>query len=181
LRQRLGRDADVRLAVQQQPRDLLRRALLQVQADIRVVGAEVAHGRRQGIAGLAVRGGNAQAAAAGLREIVGCALEVVGLLQQALDDRQHLLSGLRQPREALAYAHEQFDAQLLLQLADLAAHAGLRGVQRMCDLGQVEAAALGLADGAELLEVHARRFCEAWGWLSSTDSPYRYAVRRGVC
>src|SRR5205814_5887622 len=46
------------------------------------------------------------------------------------------------------------DAQLFLELSDLATDAGLRGVQRLGDLGQVEAAADGLAHGAQLLEIH---------------------------
>ena len=53
-----------------------------------------------------------------------------------------LLSG--EADEALADAHEQHDAQLVLQLTDLAAHPGLRGVQHVGYLREVEAAAYGL-------------------------------------
>jgi hypothetical protein len=89
-----------------------------------------------------------------------------------------MLARLGEAGEALADAHEELDAELLLQLADLAADAGLGGVQGLGDLGQVEAAALGLADGAELLEVHAPRFCELPLMLSPTFFQYPYSHPR---
>jgi len=75
-------------------------------------------------------------------------------VQQALHNGQHGLARRREAREALAGAHEDLDAQLFLQLADLAAHARLRGVEDVRHLGQVEAAAHRLAHGPQLLEVH---------------------------
>ena len=64
---------------------------------------------------------------------------------------------LCQAREALAGAHEEVDAELLFQLTDLATDTGLRSEERLGDLGQIEVATLGLADRAQLLEVHGRR------------------------
>ena len=87
-------------------------------------------------------------------EVVAGTPQIVGLMQQALDDGHDIAAWLGQAGQAFAGAHKDVYAQLILELADLPADAGLRGVQRLRHLGQVEAAALGLADGAELLEVH---------------------------
>jgi hypothetical protein len=75
-----------------------------------------------------VRGRDGQRAAVLRRKVVAGALQVVGLAQQAFDDGQHHLAGWRQAGQPLAGAHEQVDAEFMLQLADLAAHAWLRGV-----------------------------------------------------
>ena len=167
-RQRFGGDADVGLAVDQQPRDLLRRALRELQADLGMGLAEIAHRRRQRVARLAVRGGDAQMAAVGAGEVLAGAAQVLGLAQQPLDDGHHVAARLGQAGQALAGAHEDVDAELVLELADLPAHAGLRGVQRLRHLGQVEVAALGLADGSELLEVHRRQSHRGDGSPAST-------------
>ena len=81
----------------------------------------------------------------------------VSIEQQSLDDGQHRFAGRREAGQALAGAHEDLDAQLVLQLADLPAHARLRGVQHLGHHRQVEALADGLAHRAELLEVHGLR------------------------
>ena len=65
-----------------------------------------------------------------------------------------LLAGLGQPEQPLAAAHEQLDAELVLEILDVLADARLRGVERVGDLGQVEVAPDGLANDAKLLEVH---------------------------
>ncbi len=51
-------------------------------------------------------------------------------------------------------AREDVDAQLLLQLDDGLGDAGLRGVQCLRRLGQIEVAACGLLHKAELMQVH---------------------------
>ena len=135
---------------------LARRALVHAQAHQGVTGAERMHRLRQRAAGLRVGGGHAQAAAVLLGKVLTGPPQVVGLLQQALDDRQHRRAGRRQPGQALAGAHEDGDAQLIVQLADLPADARLRGVQGLRDSGQVEAPADGFAHRAQLLEVHER-------------------------
>jgi hypothetical protein len=53
-----------------------------------------------------------------------------------------------------AGAREELHAERFFQLLELAAHAGLRGVQRFGHEREVEALANGFADGAELPEVH---------------------------
>jgi hypothetical protein len=153
-RQRFGGDADVGLPIEQHLRDLARRALVELQHHVRVRRAEIANGGWQGVARLRMRRGDGERAAVLRGEVGAGALEVVRLDQQSLDDRQHHLAGWREPGEPLAGAHEDLDAEFLLQFADLPAHAGLRGVQDEGDFGEVEALADGFAHGAQLLEVH---------------------------
>jgi hypothetical protein len=66
------------------------------------------------------------------------------------------------------------DAELFLELADLPAHAGLRGVEHGGDLGEVEAAARRLPHGPELLEVHGARTENA------PQGAWRAIVRSGL-
>ena len=115
---------------------------------------EVPHRGRQRIARLRVRGGHRQPPLVEIHEFRAGAAQVLGLLKQALDDGQHGLARGRQAQQPPACAHEELHAELLLELADLAADAGLRGVQRLGHERQVEALADGLAYGAQLLEVH---------------------------
>jgi hypothetical protein len=51
-------------------------------------------------------------------------------------------------------AHEHLDAELVLERADLLRHAGLRSVERLGGLGDVEVAAGDLGQIAELLQLH---------------------------
>ncbi len=102
---------------------------------------------------------------------VADALQVVGFEQQAFDDRQHGRTRRRQPGQTLAGAHEDVDAELVFQLADLSADAGLRGVQHVGHVGQVESAADRFADGSQLLKIHEsspRR--GAWRQVVSADA-----------
>ena len=77
--------------------------------------------------------------------------------QQPLDDRQHAPRRARvSPVRRLPARTKISMPELVLELADLPAHAGLRGVQRRRHLGQVEAAAHRLAHRSQLLEVQER-------------------------
>ena len=116
--------------------------------------------------GLGMGGGHGQQSPALLGEVLAGPLEVVGLLQEPLDDRQHPLPRRRQASQTLADPDEQFDAQLGLQLLDLAADAGLRGVQDLCHGCEIEALPDGFAHRAQLLEVHGRERPgrQAWAW-----------------
>ncbi len=154
--QRLGRDADVGLARDQHLGHLLRAALVQVQGHARPALAEVAHRVWQRVARLRVGGGDRQPPLLAALQLLARAPEAVGIEQHALDDRQQRLAGAGQAQQTLARAHEQLDAELLLELAHLATDSRLRSVQRGGHLGQVEAAAHRLAHRSELLEVHLR-------------------------
>ncbi|MNF06845.1 hypothetical protein D3C80_2068870 [compost metagenome] len=65
-----------------------------------------------------------------------------------------MLAGLGDALEALAVARKDVHAQLFLQLDDGLGHSGLRGVQGFCGLGEVEIAARGFLNEAELMQVH---------------------------
>ena len=71
--------------------------------------------------------------------------------------RASSLPGSVKPEQPLAAAHEDLDPQLVLEILDVFADAGLRGVERAGYLGQVEIAPHGLANDAQLLEVHESR------------------------
>jgi hypothetical protein len=62
-------------------------------------------------------------------------------------------------RNPVAPADQQLSPQLLLQLANLARHAGLRRVQRFRRLGNVELVVGDPAQIAQLLKIHVRRLC----------------------
>ena len=165
LPQRLGADADVGIAVAEHGGDLGRAALVQRQAHLGVGLAELGHHVRQHVARLRVRGGDDDLALLAIGELLAEPLDVGRVDQHALDDLHHLLAGVGEAEQPLAAAHEQLDAEFVLQVADVLADARLRGVQRVRHLGQVEVAPHGLADDAQLLEVHG-------------SSPVRRRVRR---
>jgi hypothetical protein len=74
-------------------------------------------------------GGDAQGAHLAVAEVLARPVQVLGIQQQALHPGQHPLARRREAGQALARAHEDLHAQLVFQLADLAADAGLGGVQ----------------------------------------------------
>src|SRR6188768_1301171 len=96
---------------------------------------------------------------AAAKSLTAGTLQVVGVLQQALDDRQHRPSGRGQPGQPLAGAVEELDSEFVLEFADLAADAGLRRVQDLGHQSEIEALADGFAHRAQLLEVHRRIIC----------------------
>ena len=150
----LGGNADVGFAAEQHLGHLLRRSLVQVQLHVGVTAAEVMDGIGQRVACLGMRGRDRQLAGRLLRVFLAHPKQVLGTAQNAFDDRNGHRAGMRERGEALAGTHEEFEAQLLFQLADLATDAGLRCVQRPCHFGQVEAASDGLTDRTQLLEIH---------------------------
>ena len=153
--QRFGGHADVGFAGQQQFGHLLGRALVQAQRHLRVHGAEVAHGWRQRIARLRVRGGDRQDAAARRREVLAGALQVVGLLQQSLDDGQHRLARRRQVRSgACRRARRSRSPSSSSSSRIWRLTPGCEVCSASATVGEVEALADGLPDGAQLLEVH---------------------------
>ena len=114
-RQAFGGDADVGLAAQHLFGDLRRAALVQAQLHAGIALDELLDRRRQGVARLRVRGGDGQAAAVLRVEFLGDLLEVAGIVQHALGDRQHGLARLGDRDDALAVAHEDLDTQFLFQ------------------------------------------------------------------
>ncbi|MNT14255.1 hypothetical protein D3C72_1492520 [compost metagenome] len=154
--QRFGGHADIGLLVDHHAGHFGGRGLVQADGDLGVVFAQLGHGRGQHIAGLRVGGGNRERTAVLRAELVADALQVTHFAHDDLNALEHLQAGLGDALQALAVASEDVDAQLFLQLDDGLGDTGLRGVQRLGGLGQVEVAARGLLHEAELMQVHKR-------------------------
>jgi hypothetical protein len=152
--QRLGGHADLGHLFDQHFGHLVGRTLVQADADLGVGLSQRGDRPGQHIARLGVGGGDRQCAAVLRRILLADALEVVDLAQDDLDALEHLLTGLGHPLDALAMARKNLDAQLVFQLDDGLGHAGLRGVQRLGGLGQVEVAAHRFLNEPELVQVH---------------------------
>ena len=78
-------------------------------------------------------------------EVLARALQVGGLGEHALGDREHRLARLGDRGDALAVAHEDLHAELLFQALDLLRDPGLRGMQRLGGGRDVQSAARDLA------------------------------------
>ena len=152
--QRLGGDADIGGAAQQAVHHIFGGALAQFDLHLGEELDEAQQYLRQRVAGLIMRGGDHQPALVLLLELLREALEIVGLVQQIVDDGHHLLASLGDADQSLATAHEDLDAQLGLQLLDLLADARLRGKQHIGHLGEIEIVLYCRAHIFELLEIH---------------------------
>ena len=116
-RDHLGRDRHVGLAREHLVADLRGVALVDEELDLGVAPLE-RHRLRQRIARLGVRRTDGQGAELVVGELLAGAAQVARLGEDALGDRDHRLSGLGDRDQALA-AHEHFDAELVLEGADL--------------------------------------------------------------
>jgi hypothetical protein len=152
--QPLGGDTDIRFARNQLLGNLDRAALVQREVHARVVGLEPLDDLRQRVTSLGMGGGDHEVAGLPAGKLVGDAAQVLGIEQNAVDHLGQFLARLGQPEQTLATAHEDLDAEFVLEILDVLADAGLRGVQGGRHFGQVEVLAQRLADDAQLLEVH---------------------------
>ena len=129
---------------------------MQVQADIGVLVSELLDHLGQHVTGLRVGGSDRERAARFVLELLGQVLDVADLAQDAGRAVDHLLPGRRDPCEIAPVAHEDLEAELVLEQLDLLADARLRGVELLRRGGDVET---GLGDGreiAELMQFHPR-------------------------
>ena len=101
-----------------------------------------------------MRGRDAQNAGILAAELVGDALQVRDLPQRAPRGCHDHFAGGRQRRQPLALPHEDAQAELVFELPDLLADAGLRRIERLGGVGDVESVVDDRAEVAELLEVH---------------------------
>jgi hypothetical protein len=154
--ERLGGDADLGDFVDHHARHLVGRALVQAHVDLGVGLAQVGHGHRQHVARLGVGGGDGEGAAVLRAELLADALEVADLAHDQLDAGDDVLAGFGHALQALAVAREDLDAQFFLQLDDGLGHAGLRGVQRLGRLGEVQVAPHGFLNKLELMQIHIK-------------------------
>ena len=125
-------------------------ARLQVHADLRVALAQRADRGGQGEARLGVGGGDAQLAARLVAQVGGDRADVGRLGDDRAGAFQHVAAGVGHRVEALALAHEQLEAQLVLKLAQLLAQAGLGGVDALGGQRDVEA---GVGDGNQVAQL----------------------------
>ena len=88
-------------------------------------------------------------------ELGADALQVADFAQRAPCGRDDGIAGRRERGEPLALPDEHADAELVLELPDLLADAGLRRVQRLRGVRHVEAVVDDRAEIAELLQVQA--------------------------
>ncbi len=140
--------------------DLLGGALVQVQAHLRVLLAELLDDLRQHVARLCVRGRDRQRATLLVLEIVGKALDVLHLAQdpdRAVDD---LLPGGSDARQVAAVADEDLETELVLEQLDLLADARLRRVQLLGRRRDVEAGLGDRGEVAQLVQFHRHILCE---------------------
>ena len=127
---------------------------MQTQLHAGIAFDELLDRRRQGVARLRVRGCDGQVAAVLRVKFLGGLLEVLGIVQHALGDGKHGFARLGDGHDALAVAHEDLDTQFLLQLPDLLADAGLRGVQRAGGTRDIQSLTHDLVEVTQLLQIH---------------------------
>jgi hypothetical protein len=128
---------------------------VQVQPHLRVLAAERLDDFRQHVPRLRVRGRDRERAAFLVLEIVRQALDVLHFAQDPYRTVDDLLPCLRDAREVAPVAHEDLEAEFVLEQLDLLADARLRRVQLLRGRRDVEA---GLGDGGEvtqLMQFHA--------------------------
>ncbi|MNT23206.1 hypothetical protein D3C72_1586180 [compost metagenome] len=154
--ERFGGDADLGDLVDHHARHLVGRALVQAHVDLRVGLAQVGHGHRQHIARLGVGGGDGEGAAVLRAELFADALEVADLAHDEFDAGDDVLAGFGDALQALAVAGEDLDAELFLEFDDRLGDAGLRGVERLGRLGEVQVAPHGFLNKLELVQIHIK-------------------------
>ena len=115
---------------------------------------ELAQDLGQHVARLRVRGRDRQRADVLAAELVGDALQVVDLPHRAARGGDHDFARGRQRCQTLALAHEDREAELVLELADLLADARLRREERFRGVGDVEAVIDDRAQVLQLLQIH---------------------------
>jgi hypothetical protein len=122
---------------------------------------------RQRVPRLRVGRSDGQAPLIAIAETLGQILDVLGVEQHPVHDLREFLAGIGETEQSLAFAHEQLHTELVLEILDVLAHSGLRSEDGVGDFGQIEVAADGFADDAQLLEIH----CFAPIGASPTPSP----------
>ena len=151
---RTGRDREIDAVARDHFRNLLRRALVQMQAHLRILEPKRANHLRQHVSRLSMRGRDRQRAAVGLAQLRRGAANILHFTQDAGGARDDFLARVGGARQRAALALEQLEAEFLLQQLELAADSGLRGVQLPRGRGDVQAVFMNCHEIAQLLELH---------------------------
>ncbi|OPZ07596.1 MAG: hypothetical protein BWZ07_03289 [Alphaproteobacteria bacterium ADurb.BinA280] len=114
-------NANICLAFKQQRQRLCRTALMQGQMDFREGFTELRYHSWQRVARLRMCGGNGELAFIAIGVLRCEMLDVLRIQQQTLHDCHQLATGIRQPGETLALAHEKLDAELVFEILDVLA------------------------------------------------------------
>ncbi len=154
LAERLGADGKVGLAAFDHVADRLRVALLEDELDQRVALDEGFDDLRKNVARLRVGGPDGEGAALARPDVFLQGPQRLHVGHDAPRDVQHMLAGLRDAHQAVAGSGEDLEAKLRLQKLDLAAHAGLRGVEGFGRGGEVVSLPHDFQNVAELLQFH---------------------------
>jgi hypothetical protein len=152
--QRFGGDAEIGFAVDQPLSDLRRAALVQFQANRRMLLHEALDHRRQRVARLGVGGGDGQRALIAGGKIRADALQVLRIAQNPRGQVEYHAAWIGDADQPFAAALENGDAQLLFEQANLLGDARLRSGQRVGGGGNVEVLPFDFDQIAELLEFH---------------------------
>ena len=153
-RARAGGDGEIDAIGGREIRDLFGISLVQVQPHLRIFVAEALEHRRQHVTRLRVRGGDRQRAGVVLAQLRGQRLDAARLAHDLRGAVDHLGAGVGRPHQRAALAFEQLEAELVLELLELLADAGLRGVQHARRLGDVEVVLGDRDEVAELDQFH---------------------------
>ena len=144
----LGCNGDVGFSGGHHFGNLRRAALAQRKSHFGIALGEALDDLGKRIAGLCMRGRNGEAPFVLFGELLADLLEVLDILQYPLRDLQDRLSGFGHGDDALAVADENIDAEFFLQAADLFADTGLRSMQNLRRVREIEILAGNFADVA---------------------------------
>ena len=151
-----GGNAEVGLSMDQHRGDLRCICLQQLESDLRKFLRELLDHLRQDIAGLRVRGRDAQCALRAAGIVARQLLQVVDLQHDAFGGVEHDLTGRSQTLYALAVPREDRHTELAFEVDDRLGDARLRRVQCTGRVSQAELVARRLAQESKLLQVHAQ-------------------------
>ena len=150
----LGRNPDIDIPRKRLLGDLDGIALMKHEAYFRKTCGKFRQHGGQHIASLRVRRCDAEDTGVFGPELVGNALQVRNFPQRPPCGRYHHFAGRSQRCQPLALPHEHPQAKLILELPNLFADTGLRRIERLSGVGNVEPVVDDRAEIAKLLEVH---------------------------
>ncbi len=127
---------------------------MQVQVDARMLGAECADHLRKNIARLGMGRADRQRADLAILYVVRYPLDAVHLAQHAQRVRNHSLPSLGDAGERTSLAHEEVEAELVLQQLELLADGRLSRPDAGCGRRQIQVVLRDRREKSQLLELH---------------------------